>query len=353
MLMADARVVILREYPPNIDISMTRKKGDAAIIDERGQYTQARIRTNNQGFIQPCGQHENPHHSIAFLGGSTTECLWMPEESRFPSAVGPLVEEQTQLKINTYNGAFPGNDIRHSINILWNKTLQLSPSHVLLMHNINDLSVLRTSGTYWKNEERPHWTSTDKVDETVPYANLEKTFGGWFPNVKALIRKAFSSTRDDEWHGVRNAKLEPNTSQILEEYEQALKSFITICQSWNITPVLMTQANLITGIDSGTIKLNADFEASLRKSGRSYKEYQALYTQMNQVNRKLANIHSIPLIDLDREIPRKEAFFYDRVHFTEEGSKRAAEIISKSLIFLLTNKPETSEETIPKTELTQ
>lgn len=331
----DPRVVILREYPPNLELSITRRKGDTATIDERGQHTQAVIRTNDEGFIQPSGTHKEADKTLVFLGGSTTECLWMREEQRFPYLVSKVLEERTAFSVNSYNGALGGNDMRHSINILWNKALALSPDYVFLMHNINDMTLLQRRPSYWENKERPYLANVDEIDRQVPYANLRAMFGGWFPNIRALFKKVFSPTNQDEWHEVRGKAVLQDTTRILKEYEQALRSFISICQSWNITPVLMTQANLITGIDMGTVDLNADFEASLKRKGSSYQEYQLLYTQMNQVNRKLSTIYKIPLIDLDQKVPKEKTYFYDKVHFTYKGSKKAAEIIAEAMTELL------------------
>lgn len=342
----DPRVIILREYPPNLELAITRRKGDTVAIDERGQQTRAVIRTNEEGFIEPSGVHKKADKTLVFLGGSTTECLWMKEEQRFPYLVSKLLEENTALAVNSYNGGLGGNDMRHSINALWNKVLGLSPDYVFLMHNINDMTLLQRRQSYWENKERPYLVSVDEIGKQVPYANLREMFGGWFPNIRGLLKRAISPTHQDEWHEVRGQEALRDTTRILKEYEQALRSFISICQSWNITPVLMTQANLITGIEMGTMKLNTDFEASLKRKGSNYQDYQRLYTQMNEVNRKLSTKYQIPLIDLDREVPKVEAYFYDKVHFTHKGSKKAAEIIANAMTKLLTVPTESATEVV-------
>ena len=51
----------------------------------------------------PSKVHDHPDLTLAFLGGSTTECIYVDENNRFPYLAGRLIEEQTGLKVNSYN----------------------------------------------------------------------------------------------------------------------------------------------------------------------------------------------------------------------------------------------------------
>ena len=50
------------------------------------------LRVDRQGFIMPSKIHDHPDLTIAFLGGSTTECIYVDEDNRFPYLVGRLLE---------------------------------------------------------------------------------------------------------------------------------------------------------------------------------------------------------------------------------------------------------------------
>ena len=60
-----------------------------------------------------------------------------------------------------------------------------------------------------------------------------------------------------------------------------------------------------------------------------------LLREMNRFNdavRALSRKHQIELIDLEREIPKDLDHFYDDVHFSPEGAKRAARVVTEYLI---------------------
>ena len=73
----------------------------------------------------------------------------MDENNRFPYLAGHLLEEETQLKVNSYNAGHSGNNTLHCLNILLNKVVNLKPDIVVLMENINDLAILMYEKTYW------------------------------------------------------------------------------------------------------------------------------------------------------------------------------------------------------------
>ena len=49
------------------------------------------------------------------------------------------------------------------------------------------------------------------------------------------------------------------------------------------------------------------------------------------IARQVARGNNILLIDLEREIPMETKYLYDAVHFTNEGSKLVAKIVSEKL----------------------
>ena len=113
------------------------------------------LRVDRQGFIMPSKIHDHPDLTIAFLGGSTTECTYVDEDNRFPYLAGRLLERQTHLKVNSYNAGRSGNNTLHCLNVLLNKVVNLKPDIVVLMENINDLAILMYEKTYWNDQSLP------------------------------------------------------------------------------------------------------------------------------------------------------------------------------------------------------
>jgi len=91
----------------------------------------------------------------------------------------------------------------------------------------------------------------------------------------------------------------------------------------------MTQQNRFTSPPDAYIaksmqRMETDF-------GIAYADYYDLYVMMNDLIRSVAAEQDVPLIDLDRSIPKSREFMYDSVHFNDQGSLLAAQVIAESL----------------------
>ncbi len=286
------RHITLRENKPN------QTKFKIPPYDTTQKYI---FRTDENGFVEPSKIHENPDLNIFFIGGSTTECEMVDEPYRFPYLVGRNLEAETGKKINSYNGGKSGNNSIHSINNLINKITPLHPDIVIRMETINDLSTLLYEATYWnKNLSRSNLGCFSKKD-----VNLRRFNNEWSDSP---FRDQISTLAHQE--------------RIKTEYRKVLTMFVAITQAVGAKPVLMTQANKIVGNPEFKIKENDDeFNENYRK----------LYTHFQDITRQVAKENHILLIDLEREIPARDEYLYDSVHFTNEGSKLVAKIISEKL----------------------
>jgi len=269
------RFIKLREHKPNTIKKERPTRNYLRNIEpnslERKYYV---LRTDEHGFIKPSNIHATPDIKIVFLGGSTTECLYMDEEQRFPYLVGRQLEKIGHKKVNVYNGGVSANESKHSINILLNKVLAMHPDVVVMMHNINDLIVLRTQGGYdYSDSVKSHLqTSKNVFTQTV------------LPKQMSHLTEA----------------------QMSELFKRNLELFVTICKLHHIKPVLMTQANRVSKED-------------------------ILYHQFNENIRQIADKHQIEIIDLAKKIPASERYFYDSYHFNVQGAQLVSEVISEQL----------------------
>lgn len=273
------RFIKLREHTPN---KIKYERPDVAYMKavapntlERKKYL---VRTDEEGFIKgPIQAHENPELKIVFLGGSTTECLFMDEDKRFPYLVGQTLEGDLNKRVNTYNGGVSANETMHALNILMNKVLPMKPDVVVLKENVNDLSVLRAFGDY-----------------------------GYKDSLKSHVQTSKNVFTRHEFPPIRRAA---SDAAIVAEFTANLKTFIAINKIRQIKPVLMTQAN------------------------RDITD--ALYHQLNQAIRDVASLEQVALVDLDRLIPKNTQHLYDPYHYTAHGSQVASMHISSVLSYIL------------------
>lgn len=268
------RFIKLREHPPLQNKYERPSRNYIKNLPGQLERKYYKVSTDSFGFISPSHLYENPDLKIVFLGGSTTECLYMEEEQRFPYLVGRLLEASFKtLKVNSYNGGVSANESTHSINILLNKVLAMKPQIVVLMHNINDLVMLRLQGTYdYQHSLKSHLQTSKNVFTRFEYP----------PQTGEI-----------------------SDTQLEHAFRKNLELFISICKIHEIIPVLMTQANRV--------------------------ENDLMYHRFNDIIREVARTHSVLLVDLAKEIPGDLDNLYDSYHYTAKGSRLAAERIYTAL----------------------
>lgn len=267
------RFIKLREHRPNTTRwERPSRNYMSHIVPNSIERKYYKIETDENGFIMPSAIHPDPQLKIVFLGGSTTECLYLEETMRFPYRVGRELEQTLGLRVNTYNGGVSANESKHSLNVLFNKVLPLKPDYVVFMHNINDLVILRSQGTYdYPYSLKSHLQSSKNV-----FTRYE------FPAIT---------------HGL-------TSEQMKELFKRNLKTFIAICRIHDIEPILMTQANRV--------------------------EDDEYYHQFNETIREIGQFEQVLVIDLAKAVP--PTMLYDSYHYTEKGSQYAAQIITSRLV---------------------
>jgi lysophospholipase L1-like esterase len=302
------------------------------------------LRVDRQGFIMPSRVHDHPDLTIAFLGGSTTECTYVDEDNRFPYLAGRLIEPQTGLKVNSYNAGRSGANTLHCLNILLNKIVNLKPDIVVLMENINDLAILMYEKTYWNTNP-----SRSPIQERLPTLNtvgqdLRQTFylvrDLTFPNLSRELKRLSpfrGKVKGDEFQDVRGQKITIDQDLLVREFSLNLQTFINICRARGITPVLMTQASRLTESPDPLIrKLMGSLEVS---QGITYGEFKAAFDRLNQTIRDVGAKNQVLVIDLAREIPPIKENICDVAHFNDQGSRLVAARLAAGLIPVVKSLP--------------
>jgi len=291
------------------------------------------------GFIMPSKIHPDPQLTLAFLGGSTTECAYVGEENRFPCRVGRLLEQKTGLRTDSYNAGKAGNTSLHSLDVLLNKVIPVKPEVAIMMHNVNDLAVLIFEKTYWtKNpyrsplvEIKPSFkTAMKNIEEsfhiirdlTIPHLSRQlKTFYHYVVGNKSNV---------DEFKQARGRKIQIDKNRLVKEFSMNLQTFINISRARKVTPVLMTMANRLKDQPDPFI-LSLERTTVETGTGLTYKDFKALFDLFNQTIRDVAAANNVLVIDLDRKVPKEKELMYDFVHLNDAGSKYVSEIIAAEL----------------------
>jgi hypothetical protein len=329
------RYIKLREFNP-LYRDILVPNADAMRMSDSLEQKPFVLRVDRQGFIMPAKVHEHPDLSIVFLGGSTTECVYVDENLRFPYLAGRLIEQQTGLKINSYNAGRSGNNTLHCINVLMNKVVNLKPDVVVLMENVNDLAILMYDKTYWNDNPSRSPIIEKKPNLKTIGKDLEQTFhlvrDLTFPNLSCAIKGFLhggGKSQGDEFKEVRGKKIIIDQDLLVREFTLNLQTFINICRARGITPVLMTQASRLTDHPDPLIKkMMHNLEVS---QGVRYGDFKGAFDRLNQTIREVGAKNQVLVIDLARVIPPVKENICDVAHFNDQGSRLVAAEIAGTL----------------------
>ncbi len=315
------RYIVLRERRPSSDISQTPSKDLVSVADglERKPYP---FRVDADGYLMPSTVHEKADRTVVFLGGSTTECMYMQEEERFPYLVGRKLDQVLGLKVNTLNGGTAGNNSLHCVLALQGKVLARKPDAVVLMECVNDLNFLMILGGYW-----------------TPHASRGIVFDKEYGPVKSFIlkhitgRNVLGKSAVDEFGQLRGQKRALDIPALVAEYRKNLELFVFVCRQHNITPVLMTQFNRFTEVPEEN--LLRQMQSIKDDWGQDFASYRQAYMAMQDAMRAVAAEQNVALVDLDARIPKTKEFLYDVVHVNAKGSALVADVVGSELAGIL------------------
>ncbi len=275
---------------------------------------EVRLRTDARSYYLPSVRFEKPDVTIAFFGGSTTECGAVKEELRFPALVSRRAEKQG-IDVNVLNVAHSGNTLHDSINVLLNHVVLDRPDIAVVMHASNDIGVLREYPDYGPRMARP-LDASDFLRWVKQWASGHS----WFV---ARMRYAIAEM---EGMGVkpvlmREQNVLPDSAFPEQQYRNRVRAFVALARSLDIEPVLMTEPY-------------AQFRTNLTPEWKN----DTVQDEANRVLRGVGSESGVLVIDLmahmQATVPdfnEPMAVFYDAIHFTDRGSQVVGEYIAARL----------------------
>jgi Tol biopolymer transport system component len=296
--------------------------------------TKSRVRivqTDDFGLLKGSSNKDSSSaKKILFLGGSTTENNEVDEAYRFPYLVGERLNKFTHQKFSGLNAGIRAHTTQDSLNLYLNHPSPdiANAEVVVIMHNINDRLRLTLSDSF-KSDLNYHspLTLNGVIDN---FNRLIFSIWDWIKfrsNIIFLI--------DVNWYELSQKDKNKGvviTEGILDEvatlkdkqvdlFNQNIKLLVAVIRTRERTPILMTQP--------------------LGKKSQG----QELF---NEAIRKVAETEKIYLIDLENHLnstkdPQK-LFLSDEIHFNNNGSKWAANIISKEINKILTKEIASSKQ---------
>jgi lysophospholipase L1-like esterase len=264
--------------------------------------------------------------SIVAVGGSTTECLRMPDEKTWPAVMADdLAKVRRDVWVN--NAGLAGHSTIGHLALLEEYVIPLHPRVVLFLTGINDVGLDRRA------EAAPFSGWWNRVARYSEVANLALTID--------RVRRARDLRFDDDLFNPRAAaRLDMSDADItrlvdahapfIDGYRERLTALVDRSRAAGIEPILLTQPLLggdaidpATGVDLATVVEDGG-DRNGKASWRVLEAY-------NDVARGLAAARGVMLIDLARLLPKDSRLFVDFMHFSNDGAAAVGHLVGGAL----------------------
>lgn len=270
--------------------------------------------------------------SILTIGGSTTASSFISDGKTWTDVLGEKLKKQhPQVWIN--NAGIDGHSSYGHLNFLYYYVarLKFKPKIALFLVGVNDIDrddlTVVDSSKYTSSLFSAAWFR--KNSKTVSFLY----------DVKWIIHPVhiYNDKQNWDFKDFKTIHLEKayidsalkKQDIILQRFRERLNKIVALCRQYKIQPIFITQP-LITG--DGTENgghPNIDLHVwNDTENGMLFWKKLQLY---NSVTMQVADANKVFCIDLATQMPKDTLYFYDIMHYTNEGSAKVADIIYTAL----------------------
>lgn len=296
------QLLVLRWHHPGFDQELDRR---ALKLDP----PRVRFRIDPHGYIVPSSQFSDPEFTLVFQGGSTTECLVVQEDLRWPVLVSSELA-QRGFQTNARNAGKSGNTAHDALVNLVQYVAPERPDVVLLMNGVNDAGLIASGGYQLRAPQSDGWL--------VGLRWLGEKASQW-SSLFGFVRRATTYVSPE----IRRA---PNDLAQLggtpepEPYVARVRAWVRTARAFGIEPVLITEPlstlrNELTPpwTDAGAL---AAFNQKVREIGAE------------------EGATVIDLAELVKSAPEwatPESIYYDGMHVNDAGARIYGRLVAEAL----------------------
>lgn len=295
---------------------------------------------NSLGFHGPEPPADFAGHLTVFtLGGSIAQGFYLSDGGDWPARLGSRLAGSFQ-RVWVNNAALDPQGTRGDLVLMQDYILKFHPK-VVIFHPTNDVVTEESPGVGdGESIKGPlvFRTPATVILTLIPYSEIVGVAADWYRRWKFYRSGVLHSAIDlRQWGTVdssdefRRAFLSRYSGIHLRGYGDRLRQLIQLSRASQITPVLVTEPNLVgfgvddvTGVDLARVAIQ-DFP------GVNGKLFWDLHEMYNDMTRRVAREQNVVLVDVARELPKSSRFFYDYLNFTNEGAQAAADIAYREI----------------------
>ncbi|MFI5124704.1 MAG: SGNH/GDSL hydrolase family protein [Chitinophagales bacterium] len=274
--------------------------------------------------------------SVLTIGGSTTECRFLSDSCTWPFILYQLLKNRNN-SIWLNNAGIDGHSTFGSLLLLDEYAVKLKPDYALFLLGINDVEIDEPDQFDLMTEKKIATNSFPGfIKSLLNHTELGRTAFNFY-HIQLAYRKGLIH-REINMKDLIDAPLSAevinrriaNQDKYIRAYRQRVLEMIVKCEGAGIKPVLITQPSLFgdytdpaTNIPVGKKWTKGDERPdNCKLAGKVLELY-------NDVLRSFSG--RCIVVDLDREMPKNSAYYYDFIHYTNAGAKKVAEILYNQL----------------------
>jgi hypothetical protein len=296
-------------------------------------------------------------YNCLFLGGSTTECLYLDDRETWWHLWDSLTERDN-FKIASASIGKSGITTRELYLHMKYYVPQLKHvQQVVIMPGLNDLMKRLSADNSFNHQFQFTPQIEDSLVNTIFLRKGRSTEKEWWRRTVLfqLTRNFYHNTKpngvkwmiqDDNGEQLKQWRLNrknashiidtlPDLTTALLEYERNLQLIYNEAKKADVSLVFITQPYLYK--DTMTAQENnllwmGGIGAYQKEGGHAYYSAKALKQGMEMYNQALRSFclkNNIPLADTERIIPSDTSVFYDDCHFNENGARVFAAYLSQ------------------------
>ena len=286
---------------------------------------------NSLGFRGPEPPRDWPDRlTVLTIGGSTTECLFLSDGKTWTDE---LARRITAVRRDAWvnNAGLDGQSTFGHVVLLREYVAQMHPTLGLFLIGANDVGLGDPTGF-----DAALAPGTGRVHRAVAWSADHSEVASATLNVIRAWRthRAGFGHRELDLRAVPRGWVEPEEMErILQDhrvryiagYRTRVRQLVALSHGAGIEPVLITQPALYgeaidptTGVD--LIRVDVSGWAHGRLAWRLLEMY-------NDVTREVGRETGTAVIDLASQMPKDSRYYYDFLHFTNEGAVRVGDIV--------------------------
>lgn len=286
---------------------------------------------NSLGFRGPELPDDTSIFRIFCVGGSTTECFYLSDGKDWPALLFKNLKKAGK-NIWVNNAGLDGHSSRGHLILLKNHLLKLKPDMVVFLTGCNDVAAAEINKyeQYHVNNKK-RWLENSEIFNIWMSWKLNRNAKNMGLGHTPVDFREWPSADTVGWetesaHSI--AKLENN----LKQYLQRLRELAELCHKAGAVPVFVNQPSILGDF---TDPVSGRYLGNILFQNHCALVYRKVLDGYNNTLNQLKNYEKNPpeiIIDAALKMESSSENYYDFFHYTNAGSMKMADIITREII---------------------